>query len=88
MPLGRMTVLVAGCCLLLTGGAVSADAPETRLASDGKALVPVVVADSAPGRVRDAGRTLAAYLGRIAGAKFEVVSGDGKSGIAVGRAED
>ncbi len=64
---------------------VSAAAPETAvLARDGKALCPVVVAGDASERVRKAAGELATLLGRIAGAPFEVTSGDGAVGIAVG----
>ncbi|MDQ3814673.1 MAG: DUF4838 domain-containing protein [Armatimonadota bacterium] len=58
------------------------------LASDGKAQFPVVVAVNAGEATRKAASQLADYLGRMSGAKFEVTSGDGSSGIAVGRASD
>ncbi len=60
------------------------EADRVRLTADGKALLPVVVSGEASQRVRQAARTLADYLQRISGAKFEVVRGDGTSGIAVG----
>src|SRR4051812_4231212 len=77
--------------LLLAPLLLAAPAPAAytaKLAADGKALHAVVVADKAPERVRHAAKTLADYLGRIAGAKFAVANGDGSSGIAVGRPED
>jgi len=57
---------------------------EVRLASAGKAMLPVVVSEHAGERVRAAATTLAAYLGRIAGTEFAVKTGDGGSGIVVG----
>jgi hypothetical protein len=64
---------------------LAADLPsQANLASNGKALMPIVVGDGASDRTRDAASTLAAYLSQISGAGFEVVSGDGSSGVAVG----
>ncbi|HUT32306.1 MAG TPA: DUF4838 domain-containing protein [Planctomycetota bacterium] len=68
-----------------SGAALLAGAPEgVQLARDGKALMPVVVADGASDRVRQAATELASYLGKIAGAMFEVKAGDGRTGIAIG----
>ena len=39
-------------------------------------------------RVRKLADTLADYLGRISGAKFDVLGGDGSSGIVVGTLAD
>jgi len=58
------------------------------LASDGKAALPVVVSADASERSRKAAESLAEYLGRISGAKFAVTTGDGTTGIAVGRPAD
>jgi len=63
-------------------------ASPTKLAADGKALLPVVISDSASAESKAHAATLADYLGRITGAKFEMQTGDGASGIVVGRAED
>lgn len=73
-------------CLLLATSAFAAD--PVPLARDGKALLPVVTAKTAPERVRKMADTLAAYLARMSGAKFVVEAGDGSKGIVVGRAED
>jgi hypothetical protein len=79
--------------LIACAAAFAGDAPTagqassgTRIAiaADGKALLPIVVAKDAPERVRQAAQTLAEYLGRISGAKFDVTDSDGKTGIAVG----
>jgi Domain of unknown function (DUF4838) len=62
--------------------------PEARLAADSKALLPVVIGKATSDRVRQAAHTLGDYLGRISGSKFEVLEGDGTSGLAVGRPAD
>ncbi|HVF09567.1 MAG TPA: DUF4838 domain-containing protein, partial [Abditibacteriaceae bacterium] len=66
----------------------AAQPAEARLADDGRALMPIMVGAAASERVKSAAATLAAYLGRISGAQFEVRQGDGKSGLAVGVATD
>lgn len=69
---------------LLTAVSVSAAPVEVRLAAEGKALQAVVVGADASERTRQAAEDLAAYLSRISGADFEVRTGDGTSGVAVG----
>lgn len=61
---------------------------KAELVKDGKALVAVVVAENSGVRVRDAATELAVYLGKISGAEFEIHTGDGKVGIAVGLGTD
>ena len=70
--------------LCAAGESAQVKPPEMRLAAEGKALLPVVVAADAPPRVRQAAQALADYLGRISGARFEVTAGDGTAGLAVG----
>jgi hypothetical protein len=48
----------------------------------------VIVAPTASEKSKQSAATLAEYLGRISSASFEVKTGDGKSGIAVGTAEE
>lgn len=82
--------LVLSLCLL-GGVARSADAdtvPQVQLAQHGQALMKVVVAKDASQVERDAADNLAAYLSKISGATFQVVAGDGKTGIAVGTVQD
>jgi hypothetical protein len=67
---------------------LAAPAGSIRLTSQGRALLPIVVSDTASTRVRAAANTLAQYLGKISGAAFEVRTGDGTAGIAVGTADD
>lgn len=75
--------------MLFAGGSgLTASPVETLLASGGKTVHPVVVSATAGARVRAAAETLADYLGRISGGRFEVVSGDGLSGIALGLVAD
>lgn len=74
------------------GGTPNEKGPSTEvnviLASDGKALLPVATAKRANKIVQKHAQTLASYLERISGARFQVIVGDGLSGIAVGTAED
>ena len=69
---------------LFLAGPLLAQPQSLPIARDGKALVPVVVAADASPRVKQAATDLATYLGKIAGARFEVATGDGTTGIAVG----
>ncbi|MCA1809908.1 MAG: DUF4838 domain-containing protein [Kiritimatiellia bacterium] len=48
---------------------------ELFLVRDGKALAPIVVLENAPPFTRRAANELADYIGRISGAKFEVIEG-------------
>ena len=66
----------------------AAAAPEVELARGGRALLPVVTAGGASDRVREAAADLAEMLGKISGGTFEVATGEGASGIAVGTAAD
>jgi hypothetical protein len=83
-------------CLVLTalcsvgrGQAASASevkppsASVVRLAVGGKPQFPVVIHAKASERVAQAARVLADYLGKMTGAQFLVVTGDGSAGIAV-----
>ena len=63
-------------------------APRCTLAADGKASWPIVVAKGASQRTRQAAQTLAEYLGKISSAKFDVITGEGLSGIAIGAPKD
>jgi hypothetical protein len=54
------------------------------LARDGSAQQTVVLAEQASGSLRRSAATLAEYLRRIAGAEFQVTTGDGSRGIALG----
>lgn len=80
-----LTVCLFGITLPLDAGEKEPVPLATaRLATGGRALVPVVVCDKPTERVRRIAGTLADYLERISGAKFAVESGDGTTGIAVG----
>ncbi|MBI1832685.1 MAG: DUF4838 domain-containing protein [Planctomycetes bacterium] len=83
-----LPLVVACCSALVIPLPAPAQPPRTVLAIDGKAIVPIIVATNADPRTRGAARTLADYLGKIADAKFEVRTGDGAAGIAVGMARD
>ncbi len=89
-PTLRLFAIPIGFYLLFAPRTVDAQAMmfSSRLAIDGKPAMPIVIAKNAGARTRQAANTLADYLGKIAGAKFEVVTGDGNNGIVVGVAKD
>jgi hypothetical protein len=58
------------------------------LAQDGVALHDVVISPDASRRTRDAAEDLVRYLDLITGARFQLTTGDGSSGIAVGSWND
>jgi Domain of unknown function (DUF4838) len=78
----RMTTAIA-CALLLLAGRDTA-AAEVHLAKGGRALLPVVISAKASDETRKVAAELAGYLGKISGARFDVRSGDGGSGIVLG----
>jgi len=85
IALAAVALLAAGCGPRL---ARRTAARQVTVASAGRALLPVVVAEGASERVRAAATDLAARLGEIAGATFTVTTGDGTTGLAVGVASD
>jgi len=54
------------------------------LSAEGRALLPIVIAQGASQQTKAVAGELADYLDRITGATFEVRTGDGSSGIVVG----
>jgi hypothetical protein len=58
------------------------------LAQNGKAVLSIVISDSATPKTRELAETLAAYLQKISGAKFEIQTGDSSRGIALGTAQE
>jgi hypothetical protein len=77
-----MRWLLAVSTLLLSSASVPAQDRVT-LASAGQAHWPVVVAADATPAVKRTAETLAAYLGKISGARFAVATGAADSGIAL-----
>jgi hypothetical protein len=90
----RTRAFVISLCLgvLLSQAIAGAAEPKSTtsvvLSSKGQALLPVVVGEKATERVRQSAAVLAEYLQRISGAKFEVTTGGGEAGIAVGLPAD
>lgn len=80
-----LILMTFGLALLGCGSAL---AETARIADDGRALMPIVTAEGASEEVHAAAADLADYLGRIAGAHFEVATGDGSAGIVLGAAAD
>jgi hypothetical protein len=64
------------------------DAATLRLADQGRSLQPIVISSTATDATKALAAELATQLSRISGAKFEIQSGDGGTGITLGRAED
>lgn len=79
-----LTILLLTGFTILLANRAEAEAPSIQLAAEGKVLLPVVVSAKATDRTKQAARTLADYLGRIAQTKVEVKTGEGNTGIAVG----
>jgi hypothetical protein len=81
----------AGLSVLLALGCATHAAPvtpSTPLAANGKAMIAITTSPDASSKVKTLAATLAEYLGKISGAKFEVSTGDGKTGIALGTVAD
>jgi hypothetical protein len=83
----RAVLLIALFVVELVVPLPAADEPRAEglhLASDGKALLPVVISKLAPDSTRRVATELADYLSRITGARFEVQVGDSTRGIVLG----
>ena len=78
--------VTAVACVLLAAGLAEA-APFT-VADHGQAKCSVVVSAAADKDVLAAARVLADYLGKISGGKFELATGSGTTGIAIGLLPD
>ena len=65
-----------------------AAAEPARLASDGRALLPVVIGEKASASTKATAAELAGYLTKISGATFAVETGDGSRGLVLGVAAD
>ncbi|MBX3398978.1 MAG: DUF4838 domain-containing protein [Gemmataceae bacterium] len=74
--------------LLLANLPLTAAPPTIELADGGKARHQIIVAEKAAKQTRANAATLADQLGAISGAKFEVATGDGTTGIAFGSITD
>jgi hypothetical protein len=61
-----------------------ATATQAVLVRDQKAMMPVIVAQDATARIRQAAKNLANYLGKISDTTVEITTGDGTQGIVVG----
>ncbi|MCU0875993.1 MAG: hypothetical protein MUE50_27010, partial [Pirellulaceae bacterium] len=64
--------------------ALAAAGESVPLARDGSAQQTIVLAEQASDSIRRSAATLAEYLRRISGAEFQVTTGDGSTGIALG----
>ncbi len=64
------------------------NAPHVALSANSQARHAIVIAPTASEKSREQAKVLADYLQRISGAAFEVKTGDGQSGIALGTAQE
>ncbi len=71
-------------CLSPATSAAQTSALTVTLSQQERAIQPVVVSANATPKVKELATTLAEYLSRISGGKFEVQTGDGKHGLVVG----
>lgn len=62
----------------------ASSATRVILAVDGEPLKKIVTGNRASERTREAATSLARYLSRMTGAEFEVSTGDGRKGLAIG----
>lgn len=74
--------------LLMSSHVILAEPVKVTLAESKTAIHPVAVGEKATPETKAAAAKLAEYLRKITGAPFQVVGGDGTSGIAVGRSDD
>src|SRR4051812_45649499 len=83
-----MRHLAAIAVLFALAAPVVAQSVPCPVAMDGVARHRVVVGATATDRTKAAAKTLADQLGRITGGGFGVAEGEGRGGLAVGRAAD
>lgn len=67
---------------------IAATPVKTAMAENGKALIPIIISDNASALTKANANKLADYLGKIAGAKFLVETGNGTRGIILGLTSD
>ena len=79
---------IAFALLVLASPTIAATPVKIVIAENGKALIPVVIAENASVPTKANANKLADYLGKISGAKFLVETGNGSRGIVVGLASD
>ncbi len=84
----RFTCVVALGLIFGLASRTAQAAPRVELAASGEARMNVMVREGASERVRQAAATLADYLAKISGAPFEVATGTGSKGIAIGVMSD
>src|SRR5690606_32404020 len=88
----RFSIALYSLCAVYFSGISIAHAqstlPATRLSQNSKAALSVTVAEGASERVKKTAATLAEYLSRISGGEFQIETGDGKKGLAIGTAAD
>lgn len=83
----RMTAMIVLSALIAGVCASPGTAEEAVIAENGRALMPVVIAETATERQRELAAELAGLLAQMCGAEFEVVTGNGSTGLVLGTPE-
>ncbi len=84
-PGGHLILLGVIC---LTWLSAECPAQTVRIAADGQALLPIVVAEKSSERTQLAARTFARQLRRITDAEFTIQQADGTTGLVIGTVRD
>lgn len=89
ISLKRGCSVAALCVVTYAMSGLRADELATNvLVENGKALLPIVISKNASEATKVVAAELASCLGRMSGTKFEIVGGDGTSGIVLGTLAD
>jgi hypothetical protein len=80
-------VVLAGLTLVAWGQNLVPGAVRVDLAAGQKAKLPIILSEQASDKLKQIAGTFAEYLHKISGAKFDVQTGDGKTGIVLGLPE-
>jgi hypothetical protein len=86
--MNRRILIVSLFALLITPIAGWSAAAPFQIVKGDKTAARIVISPTASPRIKEAAATLATYLQRISGAKFDQTAGDGTTGIVVGLASD
>lgn len=80
--------LTISSCLTNNSNHIQNKLRKTVLAIDGRSLMPIIISKNADSEVQVIAKELANLLNKISNAKFEIKTGNGTTGIAVGTIKD